>query len=245
MFGLCRTVCALLEEDRPRASAELAAAAAWEDEHPNVFYLSGRYGLRPLLDVLAGTAGRAGFEAAAGAPAAELAWNHQFLLLADAVLLGREGRAGEAVAAVDRTRQTAGTFPTAHHLGLRLVAEAAIADGWGEPVTWLRTAEEYFQDLDVPSVGAACRALLRQAGATVAQRRSGRDQIPARLRAQGLTPREYEVLALLVDRPGNQYIAQRLSISPRTVEKHMASLISKTGCPDRAALCRLAAGLQH
>ncbi|MEV7028113.1 LuxR C-terminal-related transcriptional regulator, partial [Kitasatospora sp. NPDC093558] len=47
----------------------------------------------------------------------------------------------------------------------------------------------------------------------------------------------------LVDRPGNQDLARLLSISPRTVEKHLASLIRKTGRADRAALCRLAADL--
>ncbi len=240
MFGLCRAVCALLEEDRAAASAELAAGAAWESQHPSVFYLAGRHGLRPLLAVLAGTAGRSEYAAVADAPAAGLAWNRQFLLLADAVLLGREGRPEEAARAVERVRQAPELFPTGHHLGLRLVAEAALADGWGDPVGWLRSAEEYFHGLDVPAVAGACRALLRQAGAGVAQRRSGRELIPAELRAQGLTPREFEVLALLAERPGNQDIARRLSISPRTVEKHMASLLQKTGRPERAALCRLA-----
>ncbi len=46
---------------------------------------------------------------------------------------------------------------------------------------------------------------------------------------------------LLPERPGNQQIARRLSISPRTVEKHMASLLNKTGRADRAALCEFAA----
>ena len=240
MLGLCRTVCALLEEDRAGATAELAAAAAWEAEHPSVFYLAGRYGLSPLLAVLAGDGGREAYAAVAGNPASGLAWNNQFLLLAEAVLLGRDGRGEEAARLVERVRQTAGLFPTGHHLGLRLVSEAALADGWGDPLSWLRTAEEYFHDLDVPAVAGACRALLRRAGASVAQRRSGRELIPAALRGQGLTPREFEVLALLAERPGNQDIARRLSISPRTVEKHMASLLQKTGRPDRAALCRLA-----
>ncbi|MFD8083476.1 ATP-binding protein [Kitasatospora sp. NPDC059722] len=243
MLGLCRAMCALLEEDRATADAEFAAAAAWEAEHPNVYFLAGRYGLRPLLAVLAGTAGWAEHAAVAASPGAELAWNRQFLDLAEAVLLGREGRAAEAAEAVARVRRDPGRFPTGHHLGLRLVAEAALADGWGDPVAWLRTAEEYFHALDVPPVAGACRALLRQAGVNVAQRRRGRELIPAGLRAQGVTPREYEVLALLVDRPGNQDLARLLSISPRTVEKHLASLIQKTGRPDRAALCRLAADL--
>ena len=243
MLGLCRAVCALLEEDRETASAELTAGVSWEERHPNLYYLSGRYGLRPLLAVLSGAAGRAEYAAVAAAPVSRLAWNRQFLRFAEAVLLGREGRPEEAVRVVEEVCRTAEVFPTGHHLGLRLVAEAALADGWGEPVAWLRTAEEYFHGLDIPAVAAACRALLRQAGANVGQRRGGRELIPAPLRAQGLTPREYEVLELLVDRPGNQDIARRLSISPRTVEKHIASLLQKTTRPDRAALCRLAVEL--
>ncbi|MEV4615520.1 AAA family ATPase [Kitasatospora sp. NPDC049258] len=243
LFGLCRAFCALLEENRAQALTDLAAAAAWEDQHPNMFYLSGRYGLGPLLAVLAGTAGRAQYAEVLAVPAAALAWNRVFLLLADAVLLGREGRGREAADLVDQAQQTFRGFPTARHLGLRLVAEAALADGWGEPVAWLRTAEEYFHEAGVRSVAGACRSLIRQAGVSVAQRRTGRELIPEGLRAVGVTPREYDVFALLVDRLGNQDIAQRLSISPRTVEKHIASLIHKTGSADRAELCRLARAL--
>ncbi|PBC75387.1 regulatory LuxR family protein [Streptomyces sp. TLI_235] len=244
LFGLCRAVCALLEEDRAGAEAELAAAAAWEDDHPSVFYLSGRYGLRPLLDTVAGRADRARLAACATAPAAELAWNRQFLRLADAVLLGREGHADRAARTVDEVRRDAADlFPTGYHLGLRLAAEAALADGWGDPTTWLRTAEEYFHGLDVPAVAGACRGLLRRAGAGVAQRRTGRDQVPADLRVLGVTLREFEVLVLLAERPGNQEIARRLSISPRTVEKHVAGLIRKTGRPGRDGLRDLALAL--
>ncbi|SCE26878.1 regulatory protein, luxR family [Streptomyces sp. PpalLS-921] len=90
-------------------------------------------------------------------------------------------------------------------------------------------------------MAAACRAALRQAGVSVTQHRDGRDRIPSPLRTHGVTPREYEVFVLLAERPGNQQIARRLSISPRTVEKHLASLISKTGRANRAALCEFAA----
>ncbi len=48
------------------------------------------------------------------------------------------------------------------------------------------------------------------------------------------------MLVLLADRLGNQAIAQRLFLSPRTVEKHVASLLSRTKQTDRAALVRLA-----
>jgi DNA-binding NarL/FixJ family response regulator len=60
--------------------------------------------------------------------------------------------------------------------------------------------------------------------------------MPGALRARGITPREYEVLALLVLRLRNKEIAVRLHISPRTVEKHVASLLSRTGQADRASL---------
>ncbi|MGW2679250.1 helix-turn-helix transcriptional regulator [Streptomyces sp. NPDC001436] len=240
--GLCQAVGALMGEDRERARAELDAALAWEREHPSFFYLSGRFGLGPLLRVLAGEyGGPQAYREALASPGGQLAWNRMFLGMAEAVLLGRDGDPDGALRAVERAGRAAAVFPQAWHLALRLTAEAALADAWGEPVSWLRTAEEYFHEAGVPAVAGACRAVLRQAGASVRQRRGGRERIPAGLRAVGVTPREYEVFVLLAERPGNQQIAQRLSISPRTVEKHMASLMAKTGSADRAALCALSA----
>jgi hypothetical protein len=132
-------------------------------------------------------------------------------------------------------------YPTGRNLGLRLVSEAAVADGWGTPVQWLREAEEYFHEREVPAVAGACRALLRRTGVSVAQRRHGADEIPAALRSAGVTVREYEILKLLADRLSNREIARRLYLSPRTVEKHVASLIVKTGQPDRILLGQLGA----
>jgi DNA-binding CsgD family transcriptional regulator len=67
--------------------------------------------------------------------------------------------------------------------------------------------------------------------------------MPGALRACGVTPREHEVLGLLVFRLGNKDIAARLHISPRTVEKHVASLLGKTGQADRARLIDYAAAV--
>ncbi|WP_228991296.1 helix-turn-helix transcriptional regulator [Streptomyces sp. DH8] len=239
--GLCRGFGALLEEDRERAAASLDEVLAWEADHPSYYYLSGRYGLRPLLRVLAGAADRAELEEARSAPGGCLAWNRQFLELADAVLLGREGDAAGAARLMAAFDALSAPFPVARHLGLRLAADPARADGWGEPVAWLRGAEEFFYGAGVQPVASACRAALRQAGESVGQHRGGWDRIPSPLRTSGVTPREYEVFVLLAERPGNQQIARRLSISPRTVEKHMASLLNKTGRADRAALCEFAA----
>jgi DNA-binding NarL/FixJ family response regulator len=124
----------------------------------------------------------------------------------------------------------------AKHLGLRLISEAAKTDGWGEPEKWLRQAEHYFHQSAIPAPAGACRAVLRQIGAPVPQRRTGTERVPHHLRTLGITIREYEVLELLVNHLGNKAIAARLHISPRTVEKHVASLVTKTGQPNRESL---------
>jgi ATP/maltotriose-dependent transcriptional regulator MalT len=239
-YGLARAFCALLEEDRERAHADLARARALEDENPTIFYMAGRWGIALLLGMLAGTVDRAGYEAVAATPAGRLRWNRQFVLLAEAVQYGRSGQADKATAAVAAAREAAEPYEMARHLGLRLVAEAAQADGWGDPVDWLIEAEEYFHRAGVPAVATACRGLLRRAGASVRQRRDGSERVPPSLRSAGVTIREYEVLELLVDRLSNRAIADRLHISPRTAEKHVASLIMKTGQPDRGTLCAAA-----
>ncbi|HEY3561242.1 MAG TPA: AAA family ATPase [Kribbella sp.] len=239
-YGLARTFCALLEENRELADSELAQALAYDAQNPTTFQLSGKNGLALLLGVLSGRNGWEHFEAVTATAASGMRWNKQFVQLAHAVLLGRDGQAEAANAKVQEAVETAALFPMARHLGLRMVAEPAAADGWGDPVAWLRLAEDYFHSAGIPVVASACRGLMRQLGATVSQRRSGSEQVPAYLRQLGITTREYEVCRLLVDRIGNKSIASRLHISPRTVEKHVASLMTKTQQPDREALSSFA-----
>jgi DNA-binding NarL/FixJ family response regulator len=90
-------------------------------------------------------------------------------------------------------------------------------------------------------VASACRALLRRSGASVRQRRTGTERVPGSLREYGITLREYEVFELLAHRLANKALAARLHISPRTVEKHVASLLMKTEIRDRGALVEYAA----
>jgi DNA-binding CsgD family transcriptional regulator/tetratricopeptide (TPR) repeat protein len=237
--GLIRAFCALLEEDRGAALREQAKALAAERESPTVFHLSGRYGLDLLLRALSGDLDRAEYDAVTAVPASRMRWDRQFALLARAVLDGRAERYEDATRAVAEAGEQAQPYAMSHQLGLRLVGEAAIADGWGTPAQWLRGADEYFHQANIPAVSGACRALLRQAGATVGQRRAGVDEIPSALRVVGVTVREYEVLRLLTQRMTNREVAERLFLSPRTVEKHVANLMTKTGMPDRVALGRL------
>jgi hypothetical protein len=196
----CTAWCALLEENRPRALRELCVALAAEQESPSIFQLTGRYGLDLLLRVLDDTADRGEYQSIAEAPVSSLRWNRQFTLFAGAVLDGREGHPVAALDSVAAAMRAGAPYPGARHLGLRLVSEAAVADGWGTPVDWLRSAEQHFHDRGVPAVASACRALLRQAGVPVAQHRRGQHDIPSRLRSYGITVREHEVLRLLADR---------------------------------------------
>ncbi|VVJ22069.1 Uncharacterised protein [Amycolatopsis camponoti] len=234
--GLAQAFCALLEEDRDRARRDLKLVRTHDTGGSP---LSGQHGLANLLDVLAGE------EEPDTAPASRLRWNRQFTALARAVARGRRGDAAGAGAAVREAQEAARPYPMAGHLGARLVAEAALADGWGDPVPWLRAAEEYFHDAAVPATAGACRALLRRAGESVRQRRPGLHRLPRELRDAGVTVREYDVFRLLAHRLGNTDIARRLLISPKTVEKHVASLMTKTKLRDRVTLFDYAATISR
>ncbi len=241
ILGLASAFCALLEEDLPRAREDLGNAVTSEDNGSSQYFLSGKYGLHVLLRVLAGRADRSDVDSVAVNPASALRWDRQFVLFAEAVLNGRAGDADAASAAVADALTAGEHYTMSRHLGLRLVSEAAIEDSWGDPVSWLRTAEDHFHRTDNPAVAGACRALLRRAGARVPQRREGSDGIPPELRSAGVTVREFEVLTLLVGRLGNREIADRLHLSPRTVERHVCNLMTKTGLPNRIALGEFAA----
>jgi FixJ family two-component response regulator len=65
----------------------------------------------------------------------------------------------------------------------------------------------------------------------------------SRQRFERLTGREREVLALVVAGHANKLVAQRLGISPRTVENHRARIMEKTGAhslPELVAQARRA-----
>jgi DNA-binding NarL/FixJ family response regulator len=55
-----------------------------------------------------------------------------------------------------------------------------------------------------------------------------------------LTPRELEILALIVDGLGNKEISYRLGISDRTVQFHIRAIFEKTGTRTRTEAAVLA-----
>ena len=149
--------------DRGRAAAELPGAIA-----PPFL------GLWPLLGAL--------LDRDAGDAAARVRSAHgtrhlvvgSLLGYADAILAGRQGRREEAEAAFAAADAQMGPLVAWYrHYARRVTAEAALADGWGDPVAWLREAAGYFAARGDDRLAAACRGLLRRAGAPVPRRRPG------------------------------------------------------------------------
>ena len=182
-------------------------------------------------------------EVAAAFPlSGQVRWTRQFLHWAAAIHAGRRGDLDCAQRHASQATTAAAIYPVARHLAARLTASEAAAAGWGTPIEDLRAAEAWFHEQDVPAAARSCRDVLRSLGASVQQRRAGAAALPATLRAAGVTAREYEVGLLVREHLGNRDIGARLHISPRTVEKHVAALLSKLMLPDRRALIDVIAG---
>jgi DNA-binding CsgD family transcriptional regulator len=82
---------------------------------------------------------------------------------------------------------------------------------------------------------------MRRAGARVRRRGRGTATVPGELLTRGVTSREMDVLLQVAEGRSNQEIAQRLFISPRTVESHIESLMRKCPARTRAELVAFAA----
>lgn len=63
---------------------------------------------------------------------------------------------------------------------------------------------------------------------------------PEERAAHPLTPRELDVVKLVAEAYTNEQIAQLLTISPRTVERHRENILGKLGMRDRVELTRWA-----
>ena len=155
---------------------------------------------------------------------------------AQGVTAGRAGSVDDAVAAFLAADDVLAPFPWRRHYARRLVAEAALDDRWGRPEEWLDPSLTFFEANGLVASASACRGLLRRAGVRVPRKGRGEARVPPSLETLGVTSREVDVLELVVDGLANREIAERLYVSPRTVESHVASLMRKTGIHTRAAL---------
>ncbi|MEU3646214.1 AAA family ATPase [Lentzea sp. NPDC034063] len=235
IWAYSSAVCALMEEQYDRALAEFDELENAVTE-PRILRGTFYQGPRLLVRVAHGLAARPEYERLAESHLSQVRLHRTYFAWSRAILLGREGQVAGANAAAAEALDLSTGLGLPRYLGLRLAGPSALADGWGEPLEWLREAEEHFHQEGVPAVAAACRAVLREAGAPQQRRRRDHETVPADLRKAGVTVREYEVLRLVVDRFGNAEIAERLFLSPRTVERHVASLKVRTGRQSRADL---------
>jgi len=149
--------------------------------------------------------------------------NRSLIGYAEAILAGRDKqpqRAGELAADGDAGFTNCGGWA---ELARYCAAKAALADGWGDPARWLAEAEAGFAGRGLPVLAARCHEVLAGPQAN-------------RWEKAGITAREADVLRLVADGLTNKEIATRLTLSPRTVEKHVESLLRKTGTRSRTGL---------
>ncbi|HEY2692872.1 MAG TPA: AAA family ATPase [Streptosporangiaceae bacterium] len=241
-WGHCRATASLLAEDIGEAHARMTTGAELLLSSPAT--ISPPFlGLWPLLGAVLDRGAQEAADRVRSGHGTRHLVVAALLGYADAVRAGRRGQRAEAEAAFAAAEAQMGPLVDWYRqYARRVTAEAAIAGGWGEPVAWLREAAAYFAARGDDRVAAACRGLLRRAGAPVPRRRPGGGDLPGQLRALGVTEREADVLRLLAQGLGNREIAERMFLSPRTVEKHVASLLAKTGLR-RAQLAGYSAGL--
>jgi DNA-binding CsgD family transcriptional regulator len=155
--------------------------------------------------------------------------NRGMLLYAEAVLAGRRPDRDLAAELADRGAAELAHFPVWSDLARMLTARVALADGWGEPRRWLTSASRSFGESGLEPLVQRCHALLAEPA-------------PDALALLGVTPRETEVLDLVTAGLSNKDIAARLHLSHRTVEKHIESLLRKTGARSRTQLATARAG---
>jgi DNA-binding CsgD family transcriptional regulator len=148
--------------------------------------------------------------------------NRGLLAYADAVTAGRRDGPAKATPIAAEADRRLVNCPTWRTLARALAAGAAAADGWGDPTRWLHEGVVAFTRLDLAALAQWCQQRL-PAGADPR-------------RALGITPREADVLRLVADGLANKEIAATLHVSPRTIEKHIESLLRKTGARSRTQL---------
>jgi DNA-binding CsgD family transcriptional regulator len=192
------------------------------------------------------------------------------LLPAAVTVLLAAGAAGEAAAAAAELGGLAEHFgsDSVRATHARALGELALADGeWQKALPGLRRAADLWRALDVPYETARCSVLLATAyrgvgddeaagfelesargafmrlGAAPDLLEVDRMLLPPGIPAQhGLSPREVEVLRLIVQGLTNRAIASELFISERTVHRHVTNILDKLGVSSRTQAATHAIG---
>lgn len=240
-WGQCRALWSLLTERRDRAVAELAEGMRWTASCGTVPPAPFR-ALWPLIRVLERVE-EVGPDQRVAPDLLAITLNRGLLDYARAAEAGRAGDgvgAQELFARAERDLSVLDPDNGQRHLGLRLLAEAALRDGWGEPAAIVAPATAFFTRRGMGPIAGACRDVARRAGIAVPRRGRGDAVVPAALAALGVTSREVDVLGLLAEGLTNRQIGERLFLSARTVGTHVAHLLRKTDLGNRAQLAALA-----
>ncbi len=236
-WGQARALLSLSEADWRRAGEELDRAMEFVRRSAAVSFPFR--GLWALIKTLEGPTGDAARELVRSSPGLGVVLNRVYLECAEAIAEARTGD-GEAAtrrfeaALAEQARLEEGDWY--RHVMIWLVAHSAVEDRWGSPTSWLRPALAYFEAQSLNRLARSCRGLLRRAGAPVPRKGRGTSEVPAPLAAVGVTTREMDVLSLVVDGLTNRQIGERLHLSERTVEKHVASLLVRLGLQRRIQL---------
>jgi len=153
----------------------------------------------------------------------------------DVVLLDLRMPGGDGVAAIAQIRSAA---PDARVLVLTSFAD----DAQIFAATAAGAAGYLLKDVDPEELADGIRAVHAGHAALdprVAARLMRRDTAPGPQLA-GLTPRERDVLHLVVEGLANKQIAQRLGIGDKTVKTHVSRVLDKLGVADRTQAAVLA-----
>jgi predicted ATPase/DNA-binding CsgD family transcriptional regulator len=240
--GTALVVAALATDDVPRAAAHVAETRALlRATYPRIviqpFSLGFFHGLAAV--VVAASGATALVEGRDWAPVDNGFMRGSFLV-AQAIVAGRAGdldRADELFTEGDAWLEA---LPWVRAVYRRHAADAALADGWGDPGRWLDEAASYFEQRGDAALLRACRSLRRARGLGI--RRVDPARVDRRRPSSTLTTRELDVLTLVVEGLTNKQIASRLYLSVRTVEKHVERILAKTGVANRTALAARVGG---
>lgn len=178
------------------------------------------------------------------------------------ILLAGRDLEGARAACAELTEVVA-RFPTGMLRATTAQAQGAVELAAGkarEALVLLRLAWKEWQALEIPYAAARTREALGLACRVLGDREGGRMELEAARAAyaslgarpdiarvdallvhrtgagsHGLTPREVQVLRLVAAGKSNKEVADALSLSVKTVERHVGNILMKLDVPSRAA----------
>lgn len=229
---------ALDEGDHDAARQWLASLDRWLEWSGSVFGQAGAHMCWAAYHRAIGEPARARERArqalaAAGAPRQPLA------LLATHRLLGEldlaEGRLNDAETQLAAALALADACGSRHEQALTLLVLADVLRARGE----LQSAQAHLETVRHLCAPMEAAAILARADALEADLRAASTATPGDLPA-GLTVREAEVLQLLATGLANAEIAEKLSLSTRTINAHLTNIYAKLDVTTRGAAIRFA-----